>query len=389
MAMAMRLLTGCAQRRDQKPHEGQLPMTNHDSRIPIRFSARHGSMPRPFERTTSSASRSSGGGGDAGGPAVPVLFIAGIGRSGSTLLDRLLGSAPKLHSGGEIGGVWTQGLVCDRLCSCGVRFSVCPFWQAVGSSSFSSLQTHEVDAIVSYLDRVLPTKKMWLLLSRRTRRRLVRSAPANFFEMTSRLYQGILAVSTRQVVVDSSKLATYLMLLTLVPSADVRVVHLVRDPRAVMHSWLKLQVADPDGRSSMPRCGVATSIVLWLINNAAVEWIAQQLALPYVRVRYEDLVRDPSQVVRKLWSEFAMGNTELGCVEADPPNCEGVDFGVIHSISGNPMRFRQGRALIVEDADWKADPKLRRAIVAAITLPLRWRYGYGGPSVFRYRMKRC
>src|SRR5579875_1705932 len=42
------------------------------------------------------------------------------------------------------------------------------------------------------------------------------------------------------------------------------------------------------------------------------------------------------------------------------------------------MRFRRGRVEIAEDAGWKADPAAARAIVAAVTFPLRWRYGYGG-----------
>ncbi|MCW2909967.1 MAG: Sulfotransferase family [Actinomycetia bacterium] len=310
-----------------------------------------------------------------GGQAVPVLFIAGFGRSGSTLLDRLLGSTPGLHSGGEMGGIWTQGLIEDRLCSCGTRFSCCPFWQAVGSTSFSSLGTHDIEAIVRYVRSVFPARKMWRLLSCRTRRKLVSSAPANFLDITARLYQGMRTVSTRQVVVDSSKLATYFVLLAHVSVVDVHVIHLVRDPRAVAHSWRRPRVADPDGRSTMPRFGAIKSAVLWLIMNVAVEWAARRLDLPYVRVRYEDLVEDPARIVGGLRSGV-LGDAGPDAGEAGGLVEENVDLGVVHSISGNPMRFRQGRTSIVGDADWKVGPRGRRVIVAAITLPLRWRYGY-------------
>jgi hypothetical protein len=311
-------------------------------------------------------------------PAVPVVFIAGMGRSGSTLLDRLLGAAPEFHSGGELAGIWSRGLVDDRLCSCGARFSGCPFWCAVGRDSFSALQAPEIGAVVQYFDAFLPARKIWRLLSRRTRHSLVSSAPPGFFGTTGRVYQGVRAVSARQVVVDSSKLATYLLLLAQTPAVDVRVVHLVRDPRACAHSWLRPRVADPDGRSSMPRCGVVKSAVLWLIMNAAVEWVARRLRLPYVRVRYEDLVRDPAHIVRELRSELLAERAERDAGAVGPRENGDVDLGVVHSISGNPMRFRQGRISIVEDADWKADSRSRAAIVAAITFPLRWRYGYGG-----------
>jgi hypothetical protein len=325
--------------------------------------------------STPDASRSNGD--DAGDRRVPVLFIAGFGRSGSTLLDRLLGSTPEFHSGGEVGGVWWQGLVEDRLCSCGAHFSRCPFWQAVGASSFSSLRAPEIDAIVRYLRSIFPAQRLWRILIGRTRRNLVSSAPAGFFDTTARIYQGLQNVSGQQVVVDSSKLATYFVLLAQIPSVDIHIVHLVRDPRAVSHSWLRPLVADPDGRTSMSRFGAVKAGVLWLAMNAAVEFTARRMSLSYVRVRYEDLVKDPAQIVGQLWSGILR---DTGLEVADAPHLDDgdVELGIVHSISGNPMRFRQGRMSVVEDSDWKADPRIRRAIVAAITFPLRWRYGYGG-----------
>jgi hypothetical protein len=325
-------------------------------------------------RASLSVSRS--GHKQAGEHAVPVLFIAGFGRSGSTLLDRLLGSTPGFHSGGELAGFWNQGLVNDRLCSCGTRFSCCPFWGAVGSKSFSTLSTDEVDTVIRYLGSIFPARKMWRILVRRTRQRLVASAPPQFFDITARVYQGLRDMSARRVVVDSSKLATYLALLAEVPSLEVHVVHLVRDPRAVAHSWLRPLVTDPDGCSTMPQFGAVKSAALWLIMNASVEWVARRLRLPYVRVRYEDLVKDPARIVGHIRSGI-LTDKDSGSGNASPLE-EDIDLGVAHSISGNPMRFQQGRMSVVEDADWRADPWRRRAIVSAITFPFRWRYGYGG-----------
>ena len=313
---------------------------------------------------------------DASGATLPILYIAGFGRSGSTLLDRLLGSTAGLHSGGEIDSVWTLGLVEDRLCSCGASFSGCPFWQAVGSNSFSSLRTHEIDAIVRYTRSAFPAVKMWRILSSRTRKRLVNSAPAPFLDVTNKLYQGLRDASARQVVVDSSKLATYLVLLAQIPSMDIHVVHLVRDPRAVAHSWLRPPEADPEGRTSMPRFGAAKSAALWLTMNIAVEWVARRWDLPYVRIRYEDLVEDRARIVGQLRSTILGDGDGYGDLDFGEAG-EDVDLGVAHSISGNPMRFRQGLTPVAEDAEWKTGPRSRKAIVAAITFPLRWRYGYG------------
>jgi len=309
------------------------------------------------------------------GQPVKVLYIAGFGRSGSTLLDRLLGSASRLHCGGEIGGFWIQGLINDRLCSCGVRFSCCPFWQAVGSRSFSSLQVQEINAITQYIRRAFPVQQMWRILIRKPRRRLFMSAPADFWKTTESLYTAIRDVSGQQVVVDSSKLVTYFVMLAQLSSVDVHIVHLVRDPRAVAHSWLKPQVSDPDGRSTMPRFGAVKSALLWMIMNGAVEWVARRMGLPYVRVRYEDLVKDPARVVGQLRSRV-LRDAEVDLEEARILGEKNIDLKASHSISGNPMRFQQGHIPIVEDAAWKCGSRRRRMIVTVLTFPLRWRYGY-------------
>ena len=51
------------------------------------------------------------------------------------------------------------------------------------------------------------------------------------------LYSSIMARTGCSVIVDSSKFASYGHLLASNPAFDVRVIHLVRDSRAVAHSW--------------------------------------------------------------------------------------------------------------------------------------------------------
>jgi hypothetical protein len=61
---------------------------------------------------------------------VKVLYIAGSGRSGSTILDNTLGQIDGFFSVGELRYIWERGLIEDRLCGCGERVHQCPFWAA-------------------------------------------------------------------------------------------------------------------------------------------------------------------------------------------------------------------------------------------------------------------
>jgi hypothetical protein len=66
-----------------------------------------------------------------------VLYIAGVGRSGSTLLERVLGAMPGAVNGGELNAIFSRVAAQNQRCGCGEPFSECPFWTAVGERAFN------------------------------------------------------------------------------------------------------------------------------------------------------------------------------------------------------------------------------------------------------------
>jgi hypothetical protein len=173
---------------------------------------------------------------DNGSTPARVLYIGGCGRSGSTLLDRMLGELPGFVSTGEVRFIWERGLVENRLCGCGEPFRECPFWRSVGEEAFGSWDALDADDVVA-LDRSVNRHRYIPLLvaprlSRSFERRLER-----YVEILSRLYAAIDRVSGGACVVDSTKDPPFAFLLRRVPTLDLRVVHLVRDSRGVAFSW--------------------------------------------------------------------------------------------------------------------------------------------------------
>jgi hypothetical protein len=63
---------------------------------------------------------------------IDVIYVAGCGRSGSTLLDAVLGAHPAVVSVGE---VWyhARWQANNFACTCGAPFNACEFWQAVAA----------------------------------------------------------------------------------------------------------------------------------------------------------------------------------------------------------------------------------------------------------------
>ena len=83
-----------------------------------------------------------------------VLFIGGYARSGSTVLDILLGQSEGFCSVGELRFIWQRGFVEDQRCGCGETFSQCPFWTRVVDVAFGGADGIDVEDV---LDRVFST----------------------------------------------------------------------------------------------------------------------------------------------------------------------------------------------------------------------------------------
>jgi hypothetical protein len=294
-----------------------------------------------------------------------VLYVAGTGRSGSTLLARILDRAEGVFAAGELRYVWQRGLLEDRLCGCGTPFSECPFWTEVMARAFGG--GHDLDA------RRIVTDQRALTRLRQVPRILTTGgspAPADYLRTLSRLYRAVAEVSGSDLVVDSSKLPSYGFVLAQVPDLDVRVVHLVRDPRGAAYSWSRTK-AQPEDGGAMQRMSVLKSSSLWLAWNASAPALFRDPSR-YCLVRYEDLVARPRDLVDEILG-FA-GHAGNGTPFVGDRT---VSLERSHTVAGNPNRLEAGRVELREDQAWTtAMGRSRRALVTAVTTPLLGRFDY-------------
>ncbi len=303
-----------------------------------------------------------------------VLFIAGWGRSGSTLLERLVGQHGAAASVGEMRDLWLRGLVEDRRCGCGERFSACPFWTAVGQAAFGGWDRLDVGRVQALRDRLDRPWTLPLLLWPGSLPARVRTPLEEYAAVLRTVYTAIAQVSGRRTVIDSTKIATHALVLRRA-GLDLRVVHLVRDSRGVMFSWQKTvtrpdAVGDPD---VMLRYGPVTGSARYVLYNGYAH-LLRALRLPYVFLRYEDLVQDPpaglAEVLRLLDVPAERGGA--------PAAGSGMpSLRATHTIDGNPMRMQSGPLRIAPDERWRSDMRAgTRRTVTILTAPLLLRYGY-------------
>ncbi len=301
-----------------------------------------------------------------------VVFIGGQGRSGSTLLERALGEMPGVVSVGETVHLWDRGLRDNELCGCGQPFSSCPFWTNVGDVAFGGWDRVDAESAVDLRFSVDRNRYLPLLM-RPTLSPAYRRRHERYLERLNRLYQAISEVSGARTIIDSSKHASYALLLSRMPGLDLRLLHVVRDSRAVAHAWTKTVARPEAGGIPMPVYGPAKAAVLWDVQNSVIEQLGHRHA--YLRVRYEDFVKAPKDALLEAARFTGVDDDArmLSMLEGDT-----LHLGPSHTVAGNPMRFVSGEVTIRSDETWQAEmPTVRQRFVNALTLPLPRHYGYG------------
>jgi hypothetical protein len=306
---------------------------------------------------------------------VKVLYIAGVGRSGSTLLERMLGAVPGSVNTGELNAIFSRVASQDQRCGCGEPFSVCPFWTRVGDEAFGGWSS-VTDRMSGLQPRLVRQRHVFRMLTGVAPRGYRRELD-EYLDVHHRLYRAIAEVSGAEVVVDASKSTAQLFALRRIPGLDLRVVNLVRDSRGVANSWNKSGIVKPQSKDG-------ALMGTYAPHRLAVLWAALQLecavlraAAPYsARVRYEDLVAAPRPTLERALNE--VGLPPVGDALAHIGE-RSVHLTPSHGVAGSRTRFTAGRIELQLDDAWRSTlPAGARRVVTAMTLPQLVGYGYVG-----------
>jgi hypothetical protein len=300
-----------------------------------------------------------------------IIYLAGWGRSGSTLLSNLLGEVKGLTSIGETYNLWRRGMVEDKLCGCEKPFSACDYWQTIMHKAFGDMACLDGEYFQGLQERVSNRDLLVKVLF---------GSPVQqdhcvqeYAYMLKRLYTAVAQTSNSRVIVDSSKIPSHAYLLNDLEGIDLYIVHLVRDPRAVAYSWMKKKRYDPNSENVtyMDRFNPAISTLIWMYWNVLIESIWGR-SPRYYFLRYEDLLEKPRLALEEI----------LGLIQGEAGPMPAIQGDSIylhpnHNVSGNPSRFRRGWVKLERDDVWRK--KLfpgYQALVNLLSFPLLKRYGY-------------
>lgn len=253
-----------------------------------------------------------------------IIYVVGTRHSGSTLLDMLMSTHPRVVGVGE---TKMFALRPETNCTCGAdRWQACPFWTRVDRRMRA-----DGGPGVGHPDVDSPDLEVFTAYNRR-------------------FHRAIAEASERSVVLDSSKDFTRLASF-LASDLPVYVVHLVRDPRGVVFSGLR------KNRDVTAVCR------RYVRTHVAAAYLLRDR--PHVQVHYEDLARQPEREIRRILDFVGL--------EPEPENIGEWREVEQHNFAGNRMRAK-GSAEIRPHEAWREElGTWRKLTVAARTLPARVR----------------
>ena len=241
-----------------------------------------------------------------------IIYIAGYGRSGSSVLGVLLGAHPDIFNAGALGQA-TAMLRDGATCTCGATLLACSFW----SAGIRGIPTHETD-------RQGSTGRLAEFAARRSGARFIVDGSKSTYHYAARPFRYL----------QSGK--------------EVYIIHLIRHPAAVLRSALK-------GQNSRLERGVVVGPVSrplerlrtlwgWFHANLIASFYRWKYPDKSMRVDYENLCRQPHTELARIG---ALIGVNLGIVAGRIDRAEAFEVG--HELAGNRI-LRSGSIVFRSDS---------------------------------------
>jgi Sulfotransferase family len=283
-----------------------------------------------------------------------VLYILGCHRSGSTILTILLGNHSDIFGAGELGGYCKSSGLPKRS-----NNRLLNFWKSVKNEMENNLNgklfikkydPSELESNSYFIKHILGKNKKDELNS--------------YYQYIEQLYLSISKVSNRQIIIDSSKIISKAYILYKLFKANnnvkIKFIHLVRDPRGVVHSCLKSNES------------VLQGILFYLKTNFWAEIFKTIVpSSKFITVRYEDLLFSRKHILEHL-TQFV--GVSLDEISRKIENSGYFDTGLL--FNGNRIKGKDNIRLS-NKVEWISTlSKAKIVLIYLFCLPFCLKYRY-------------
>ncbi len=298
---------------------------------------------------------------------INILYIAGQGRSGSTLIGNILGELNGNCTVGEPWYVWNKknNFANSDRCSCGSLLNNCSHWQKILTVGFNKSNFNNINSPkgVEFSTGIFP------LLSSLFNHSFYSNEYIEFLET---FYQAIKETNKAKFIIDESKIFGHYLALKQIPKIELYIIHLVRDPRAVVHSWQRKKARANDDKEFLPRWGLYKATRTWIIQNLLLSFEFMNNKQRYLFLRYEDFAKSPQYEIEKVmkWANFHKPSPFLTSNKVRVQKKH-------HLIGSNPIGSAHGEINIQLDNAWESEMSIwKKLLITSLVWPFLLLYRY-------------
>ncbi|MGH8312799.1 MAG: sulfotransferase, partial [Gammaproteobacteria bacterium] len=273
-----------------------------------------------------------------------LVYIAGDGRSGSTLLDRILGVLPGVFPCGELGNLLRVASAPEAWCACKAPVAECALWRKVMREWRAAVPDFSEN---EYLELQHRFERLRCLLRPLSSRFYGGTKFSRYAQYTRALLASIAKYANASVIVDSSKSPARALALSRISGIELYLLHLVRDVRGVAYS-LRIPYRFPPATGPMSgvrRRSHLRFVSTWMAINYLCERVDGQLSRRSLRMRYEDYTMRPSASLAEIAEWLGLLPVDLG-TKPEKVLAQG------HQVAGNVIRMEPVQA-IAPDETWR------------------------------------
>jgi hypothetical protein len=280
-----------------------------------------------------------------------VVYICSDVRSGSTLLDMLLGRHPLIASVGELhhlhdylNGTYYRQKTKEDKCTCGKTLYECSFWSKILVQYKSDYNKDAKDIrtkLPAYLNQIRQFFFDFYIAAIHVSKLKKKISETNKYaeycivtDNKFKLYGVINDANKTSFVVDSSKKIEGLKFLLACGTESVKAIFLTRDLRAIAYSKFKRQA------------GSRLSFIMLLTMLFHIRLFLTVKTVPRNQrliVNYEDLVADPKKSMKRIFLFLGLNSSEIDL----------ESYYDSHVLGGSPHRLSNRELRIFVDDRWK------------------------------------
>ena len=299
-----------------------------------------------------------------------IIYIAGGGHSGSTLLSMIIGTSKEVFGLGEAyfyNSYHDEGSdpklykLESKTCTCGKQFSDCEFWSDVDKKLTEPLNILRNSSIIDTL------KIGWNILVSPVSRlqfNLNLGDDIQLFDAVRSVHEdkGI----DHKYFLDSSKDPRRLFrLVKLFGHERIIVIHLIRDMRGYVNSYNNKNKPRVTESGLDPQNFFKLGLQ-WTLLNYLTRMFLRRNKIEFIHISYDLFTKNPELYLRQL-------NDKLS-ISIPDDHLEKINTGTYHDIHGNMMKFRKIRS-IKHDRSWSQELSvIKRFILNIFFSPFNSRY---------------